>query len=267
MKTFSMKKILLCLAFLVFVSSFIGTDTYRKINNSSFEAGEELQFRVHYGFINAGEATIDIGKTLYKVNDRVCYRVNVFGRSVGAFDMVLRIRNTYRSYIDTTAIIPHRFYVNIQEGKYRKEENVYFDHHKHKVKSEEKDESKEFDVPKNVQDIISGYYFLRTVDFSRLRVGDTVKVNAFFDDEVYDFKVKYRGKGEVETKFGKIKAIKITPVMPANKLFDGDGSIRVWLSDDANKIPVKVEADMFVGKVELDLKKYKGLKAEPKWYK
>jgi hypothetical protein len=261
-----MKKVFLAFLTVFICSAFMSADTFRKVNNRSFTKGEHLLFRVHYGFINAGEASVDVGDTLYKVNNRICYKVNVHGRSTGIFDLGMRIRNTYRSYIDTAAIIPHQFYVNIQEGKYRKEERVFFDQKQHRVKSEEKDDKKEFETPNDVQDIVSGYYFLRTVDFNKLHVGDTIRIHAFFDDELYDFKVKYRGKDEVKTKFGKIKAIKITPVMPANRLFDGDSSIRAWISDDNNKIPLKIEADLFVGAVAMDLKSYQGLKSEPKWY-
>jgi hypothetical protein len=261
-----MKKVLLAFLTVFISSAFMSADTFRKVHNRSFTKGEHLLFRVHYGFINAGEASVDVGDTLYKVNNRICYKVNVHGKSTGIFDLGMRIRNTYRSYIDTAALIPHQFYVNIQEGKYRKEERVFFDQKQHRVKSEEKDDKKEFETPTDVQDIVSGYYFLRTVDFNKLHVGDTVRIHAFFDDELYDFKVKYRGKDEVKTKFGKIKAIKITPVMPANRLFDGDSSIRAWISDDNNKIPLKIEADLFVGAVAMDLKSYRGLKTEPKWY-
>jgi hypothetical protein len=260
------RKIGLLLAVYILCGFIVG-DSYRHIRNDSYGRGEVLEYRVHYGFVNAGEGTVEVSPTLYKVNGRPCYRVNVFGKTVWPFESVLRIRDTWRSFIDTSALIPQRFYVNIQEGRYRKEETVFFDHESMKVRSEEvNNETKEFPIPKNIQDLVSGYFFLRTVDFNRLRKEDTVKINAFFDDEFFDFKVKYRGKGEVDTKFGKIKCIKLTPVMPPNKLFDGDNSIRVWISDDKNKIPVKIEADMFVGAVELDLKKFKNLRTAPHFY-
>lgn len=246
---------------------FISKDTYRRIRNNSFARGEVLEYRVHYGFINAGEGVVEVSQNLFKINNRPCYRVNVTGKSIGAFDLVLRIRDTWRSYIDTSALIPHRFQVNIQEGKYRKEETVFFNHEAGKIRSEEvNNETKEFELPRNVQDLVSGYFYLRTIDFNQLKPGDLVEVDAFFDDDFYDFKVRYRGKGEVDTKFGKIRCLLLNPVMPANKLFKGDNSIRVWVSDDENKIPIKVEADMFVGAVELDLKKHKNLKHPPKFH-
>ncbi len=256
-----MRKLLIYGILCIMACGFVARDSYRRVVNESFTAGEVLEYRVHYGFLNIGEGVIEVSPTLYKINDRICYKVNVFGKTSGTFELGYKVRDTWRSYIDTSAMIPQRFYSNIQENKYRKEVWVFFDHLKKTVRSEEKNqETKEFTIPPNVQDLVSGYYYLRTMDFSKFHEGDTIKVNAFFDDEFYNFKVRYRGRGEVKTKFGKIKAIRITPVMPENQLFKGENAIQVWISDDENKIPVKVEADFFLGILELELKRHKGLK-------
>lgn len=251
----------------IMACGFIAKDSYRRIPNKSFTTGEVLEYRVHWGILNIGDGVVEVSPTLYNVNDRICYKVNVFGKTSGTIEWTYKVRDTWRSYIDTSALIPQRFYTNIQENKYRKEEWVFFDHIKKTVRSEEKNqETKEFTIPANVQDLISGYYYLRTLDFNKFQEGDTIALHAFFDDEFYNFRVRYRGRGEVKTKFGKIKCIKITPVMPENQLFKGENSIRVWISDDDNKIPVKVEADIFIGAIELELKRHKGLKNEIRFY-
>jgi Protein of unknown function (DUF3108) len=252
------------LALLTVICAFHATDSYRRVVNDSFGPGEVLRYRVHYGFINAGEAEVKVSNQIHKVNERPCYEVTAFGKSVGAFDWVIRIRDTWRSYIDTSALVPQRFHTNVQEGKYRKEETVHFNYQNRVIRSEEKnDESKEFDMPQNVQDILSGYCYLRTIDFNQLRLNETVPIPAFFDDKLYDFKIRYRGREEISTKFGKIRCIKIAPVMPKNEMFDGESSIRVWITDDKNRIPVKIEADMFMGAIAMDLKDFKGLKQKP----
>ncbi len=69
----------------------------------------------------------------------------------------------------------------------------------------------------------------------------------------------------IKTKFGKIRVIKLNPVMPNNKLFKGDDSVRIWVSDDDNKVPVKVEVDLWIGALEMDLKSFKGLRNDFKW--
>lgn len=262
-----MKKYLIGLGVIsVLATGFSALNTYRRVVNTSFGPGEHLEYRVHYGFINAAEAVVDVSPTLYKVNERPCYRVNVDGRTVGAFDLVTRVRDTWRSYIDTSAILPQKFYSNIQENSYRKEENITFNHTANTVKAEERTERDIFKVPDNVHDFISGYYFLRTIDFNRLSSGQVIEVPAFYDDTVYNMKVRYRGKDVVKTKHGKVNVIRLNPVLPQNKLFKEEESIRIYVSDDANKIPVKVEVDLFVGSMVMDLKRNNGLKQPLKYF-
>jgi hypothetical protein len=242
-------------------SGFEARDTMRNIDNDSFTSGEKLDYIVHYGLINAAQATIDIDDDIQTINNRPCYKVNVFGKTTGSFDFFLKIRDTWRSYIDTTSIVPQRFHRNIEEGKYRKKENIMFDHYKNLATVEDKKETNTFKVPDNVQDIVSGVYYLRTLNYEKRKIGEPIKIQGFFDDEVFDFTVTYKGKETVETKAGDIKAIKLVPKMPKNKLFDGEDAITVYLSDDKNKIPVLIQAEMFVGAVKIDLYKYKGLKS------
>jgi hypothetical protein len=263
-----MKKVITGISIVFFLcTGFVALNSYRRVVNNSFGPGEHLEFRVHYGFINAAEAIVDVSPSLYKVNERPCYRVNVDARTLGAFDLVTRIRDTWRSYIDTSAILPQKFYTSLQENKYRKEENVTFNHATNTVKAEERTEKDVFKVPDNVHDLISGYYFLRTIDFSHVSNGQVIEVPAFYDDTIYNMKVRYRGKDVIKTKFGKINVIKLNPVLPpGNALFKEEESIRIFVSDDVNKVPVKVEVDFWVGAMVMDLRQNGGLKQPLKFY-
>lgn len=260
-----MKKIILYIFVLIVFSGFITQDTgLRSVVNNSFTTGEELKYRVHYGFINAGTATMKIDNKIHMINGRPSYKVDVFGKSTGVFDVFTKIRDNWGAYIDTAAILPHRGYRNIEEGKYRKYEVTDFDHKKNKAEmswldknSKKVKEKKSFETPEDVLDIVSGYYFLRTLDYSKYKKGDIITLDAFFDEEIYDFQIKYSGKESLNTAVGKINSIVLTPVIPENKLFDGENSISVWISDDSNKIPLKIKADMFVGAVEIDIMSYK----------
>ncbi len=247
------------------MSAFHPLDNYRQVPNNSFGTGEKLEYRVHYGFINAAEAKVEVANSVTQINNRPCYRVNVSGRTVGAFDLVTRVRDTWRSYIDTSAILPQMFQQDIAENKFRKQETVLFNHGSDVVYSDDKKEKKSFKVPNNIHDVISGYYYLRTMDFERMSEGQIIEVPTFFGGEVFPMKVRYRGKDEIKTKFGRIKVLKLNPVMPDNKFFKGNNSIRIWVSDDDNKVPVKVEVDLWIGALEMDLKGFRGLKSELDW--
>ncbi|CAN5921482.1 DUF3108 domain-containing protein [soil metagenome] len=229
----------------------------RTVKNQSFRTGETLKYKIHYGFITAAEGIIDIDHNLHRVNNRPCYRVNVLGKTVGSFDYFLRIRDTFRSYIDTTAIVPQRFQQSKEEGRYRKKETIDFDHILNTATVNNNNSHK---VPENIQDIVSGMFYLRTLNLDSYRQGDLIKVKGFFDEEVYELTVIYMGKEIADTKVGKIRAHRLVPKLPNNKLFRGENAISLYLSDDKNKVPVLGKAEMFVGSVHLDLYEYTGLR-------
>ena len=259
-----MKRLLF--AFLmVFTVAFNTRSTYREVENGSFDFGEKLEYRVHYGMLNAAVASMEIGNEVVFRNGRPCYKVDVWGRSVGLFDLITRINDNWGTYIDTAAIIPHGFYRILEEGRYRKFEYVDFDHDKQEAittildkKTKEPREKIVTSVPENVQDMVSGYYYIRTLDFTKYQKGDIISIDAFFDEEQYDFKLRYLGRETLRTKLGKFQAIVLQPILPKNGLFTGEDAIKVWMSDDSNKIPLKVKASMFVGAVEIDIKKISG---------
>jgi hypothetical protein len=263
-----MKRLYITLLIILSASAFIGFKQYdqnRTVPNKSFGFGEKVEYRVHYGFINAAEAKVEVAKNLTIVNNKPCYRINVTGRTVGPFDLISKVRDTWRSYVDTSSILPHMFYRSIQENKYRKEETVVFHHDKDIAVSTVKDASKTYNVPNNIHDIVSGYFFLRTINFDKVSEGEIIEVPTFFDGDTYKLRVRYVGKDIIKTKFGKTRVLRLNPLIPDNKLFKGEGALRLWISDDANKIPLKVQVDLMIGSLEMDLKSYKGLRTDLVW--
>lgn len=252
--------------FLLFLMSFIiPSDNYRVLRQSNFKTGEKFNYKVKFGFIPVGEATVSVNKNLYAINNRPCYRVNVFGRTTGLTDL-FHIRNTYRSYIDTLAILPQKFYMSVQENSYRNEENIVFDHINNVAASDDEDTPKKVKVPNNIQDVISGYYYLRTIDFAKMKIGDAISSKIFFDGDVYEMRVKYNGKTHIKTRFGEINVLKITPILPSNKMFSGENAIRIFVSDDTNHVPIRIEVDFSVGSANMELRQYENLQEDFKWY-
>lgn len=264
-----MKRIFPAIILLIVVlSGFATKESLRTVPNESFSTGELLKYKVHYGPINAAEAVIDISPNLHRINDRLTYKATVYGKTTSSFDLFIRIRDTWQSYIDTAAILPHRSFRNIEEGSYRKRETVDFNHYTNTAQVEMKKKNKDkkqssHKIPSGVQDIVSGFYYLRTLNYDRMRVGEKFMVTGFFDEETFDMVVTYQGRETISTKAGLFRAIKLTPKMPKNKLFDGEDAVSVYLSDDKNKIPVMISAEMFVGAVKVDLYEHKNLKHKP----
>jgi hypothetical protein len=260
-----MRSLILATTLLFLISSFQSAtiSSSKRMKNSSFTKGEKLTYRLHYGLITAGEATVNIQPEIKNIKGKSCYNFTIKGKTTGAFATVMNIQDQWQSYVDTTTLYPIQANREIKEAGYYIKEKIDFSDTSAKVTWEKRDKIKKeehFTVPKNIHDIVSAYYFLRNIDYSNMKKGERTSVKTFFEDKLYDFEVEYQGKDVIKTKIGKVNAIKLTPVMPENNLFEGGNSIQFWLSDDDNKIPLKVKAKMFVGAVEVDIKSYDGLR-------
>jgi len=242
------------------------SDVSKNIKYKDFSRGEKLIYLAHYGFIDAGEAVVTLSKKLKKINGKPTYDVTVKGRTIGVFGWTTKVRDTWKSNIDTATMQPLKFERNIKENSYELKETSLFNHKEGTVAVEKNKKGTKsdstFNIPEFTQDIISGYYCLRTLDFSNLHKGDTVRMNAFMEDEHYNFKIIFLGNERIATQFGKINTFVMSPIMPKNDLFDGENSIKFWVSNDSNRVPIKIKAEMFVGAVEIDLVRHSGLKSK-----
>jgi len=243
------------------------SDAYLPVRNESFHVGETLEFRMTFGIFTVGRGVTNIDPEKYRVNGRDCYKVEVSGETVGFVNWVKDIDDEFGAYIDTAALVPHRFYRNLREGGYRKNEVTYFDHEEKKISVTTADkktgvfgEPKVYDAPAQVRDLIGGFLYLRAMDLSGIKINDTITLAAFLEDEFYRLPIVYKGKKTVKTKLGRIRTVAFKPMMPRNKIFDGKNSITAYFSDDKNRIPVKIEAEMFIGSAGVELSDYSGLR-------
>lgn len=240
---------------------------YFSIDNESFDVGEKLEFKMSFGMFTIGKAQMKIHPTIHNVNYRGCYKVDIYGKTSGMVDWVARVDDNWGAYVDTAAMVPHIAYRKIKEGGYRKNEIVKFDHTTNNIEVKVVDndtgkfkEPMYYAAPDNIRGMISGFLYLRTVDFDAMTIGDTLTVSGFFEDSFYDLDIIYSGKDRLKTKAGKFNAIKLVPIVPDNKLFDGENSVTAWISDDKNRLPIKIEADMFIGNAGVELISYEGVK-------
>lgn len=264
-----MKRLVFLALLFVIVAGFkFGIDkVYRSVPNRNFTTGETLTYRIHYGLINAAEAVMHVNDKYHYMNGRPCYKIDIHGSTTGLFDVAFRIRDTWGAYVDTAALVPHRAYRNIEEGKYRKYEIVDFKHPQETAtvinldkETKKPKEKEQYPIPQEVFDMVSGYYYLRTVDFRNLKKNDIITIKGFYVDEVYDIDIKFLGRENIKTKVGDINALIISPILPENDLFDGANPVKAWISDDLNKVPLKVQAKLKVGALEIDIKEMKNLR-------
>ncbi|AWM13509.1 DUF3108 domain-containing protein [Flavobacterium sp. NRK F10] len=249
-----MKKIALLLLIFVTTNSFVQ-------NEEAFQTGEWFKLRIHYGMINAGYATLEI-KEATRSNKKVHHVVGK-GWTVGMAKLFFKVEDDYQSYFDKETGKPYQFIRKIDEGGYTKNQIGYFNQNRNTVlvKDYKKDTEKTFSVPDNVQDIVSSFYFLRNhPQLDNLKVGESIVIDMFFDDETFKFKLKYIGNEDLKTKFGTVPCKVFRPYVQAGRVFKEEESLTVWISNDENRIPIRIKASLAVGSLKADLEAFKGLK-------
>jgi hypothetical protein len=227
----------------------------RTVKNQAFKAGEILEYRIHYGLIDAGEARLEIKDRFTNIGGRPCYHVVGIGQTKGAFDWFFKVRDRYESYIDRDALIPWVFIRRIDEGGYVKNQDVTFNHYKNTVSSNKMT----IPAPEYVQDLVSAFYYARTFDYSSAKPGTIFPLTAYLDDEVFTMNVRYIGKEKIKTRLGTFNCIKFRPMLLSGRVFKDEEDMTVWVSDDDNRIVVRAEAKILVGSIKMDLKGYSGL--------
>lgn len=237
------------------------------VDNSAYTFGEELQFDVSYGWLNLAEAKLQINKKSVTENSRPHYKIDAYGKTKGAATIFGRVNDNWGTHLDTGTLLPSLSYRFIEEGKYRKNEKVFFDQKNKKAIIELYDrdnralkETKEYNLPGQVQDLVSGFYYLRTMDLTNLTKGQSILITGFFDKEIYNLKLIFEGTERIETSLGMKETYIFSPLMPANKLFRGDYPVKVWITKDQNKIPVKIKANLFIGSLNIEIASARGLR-------
>jgi len=251
-----MKKLILILFLFASFQTSWSQDT------SSFQAGEWLKFKLSYsGWMKAGNATLEISENTYK--NKPVYKVVGKGWTTGAVKWFFNVEDHYESHFDKVTGQPYKFVRNINEGGYTKNRIVDFDHVQNKALINDLKEHTNsiVDIEKNIQDLVSAYYYLRNnYNTETIQKGSVVELNIFFDSETFLFKLKYLGRETIQTKFGKIKCIKFRPYVMAGRVFKEEESLTLWVTADKNKVPMKIKADLRVGSLRADLEALKGLK-------
>ncbi|MDX1327615.1 MAG: DUF3108 domain-containing protein, partial [Arenibacter sp.] len=217
-----------------------------KKRESAFKPGEWLKFRIHYGFLNASYATLHV--TSKNLDGTPVYHVVGNGKTTGFASLFFKVDDTYESYFDKRDGRPYKFIRNINEGGYTKDIEVNFDYEAETaVLNDKKNDKKyKFTIQDDIQDLVSAFYYLRNnYDFEDLKLNESIKLNMLYDDDgVFNFKLKYLGKEVLKTKYGKVESLKFRPYVQSGRVFKEQESLTLWVSNDKNKIPVLIQADL-----------------------
>jgi len=248
----------------LFIGIFIFSAVSAQFDN--INAGESITFRVHYGFLTAGNATLSTTKTSYK--GQPAFYVKGVGRTSGAAKAFFKVEDVYESYINEKK--EPLFYVrNVSEGSYTQHLQSTFNPANNTLVLVDKKHTdrpaKTVKVPNDVQDILSCFYYLRSMD--NLKVGSVVKMNVWIDDELFPFQLKVVGTEKINTKFGKINCLKIIPSVISGRVFKAKEGVTMWVTNDQNRVPVLIKAELAVGSLKASIDSYANVKYSMKFEK
>ena len=234
----------------------------RQIHNSTFQKGEFLKFRVHYGFVTAGFATLEVAPKSKYVKGRPCHHILFKGFTSPTFDVFYKVRDTYESYFDEEALLSWRFNRTIKEGGFSSYSETHFNHYEGKAHYYDKNKRHtKYDIPSHIQDVISAFYFARTrYQHNKLKIGDRINMRNFIDRKTFALEARLQKKETIKVNGTKYKALKFDLLIDESGLITDGSKIKFWISDDANKIPLRIESELVVGSIKADLIEYKNLK-------
>lgn len=243
-------------------NSVVTNDNLKPTGHRAFQTGEDLTFTVKYGFIKGGEGHFFVTDTI--IDGKKVQHITVGGRTTGLADKIFKVRDTYESYMDCESQLPLVSLRKISEGKYRYFDRTTYDNINGQVSIHKENRHGVKDttetVGRNMLDIVSAFYYARNNNFNAtMQVGDTINFSTYFGGQIFPLRIRYQGTEMVDTKWGKINCYKFAPVTEVGRTFKSKDDMHLWITADANRLPVKIEFKMLVGSFTCELTQCKGL--------
>ena len=228
----------------------------RTLKHNAFKPGEKLSYIVHYGWVNAGLAIVELKESDRMIQGRKVWHAVGRGYSLGAFNTFYKVDDKYESFFDAQGVFPWVFRRSVSEGGFEFTQDYVYNQKRREVTTQE---AKTHKVPGSVQDMLSAFYYARTVDYSSAKPGDVYTIETFLDNELWPLRMRFVGRETIKLRSGKYRCLKFQPVVQEGRVFKGNDDLNVWISDDGNHIPVLAQAKVVVGSIKMELNGYEGL--------
>lgn len=213
-----------------------------------FRAGERLEFKIQYGLIYAGDATLEV-KGITMIDSIRAYHIVSEARTREAFDYFFKVRDRVESYMDTEILNSLRFEKHLREGNFKKDEEVIFDQRRHVAIYPDG----EMMIAPNTQDFLSALYYFRSLS---LDVGQAISMANHTGKKNYPIYIKVLRRETVSVPAGEFDCIAVEPVLQTSSIFKHRGKLTIWLTDDKLRMPVLLRSKVVVGSFEAVLTDY-----------
>ena len=227
---------------------FTDFDPKNEINtiNGAFNYGEDLKYRISYGKKNkkkagivlAGHAQLTVKTTF--INDQQYYDFTAQGKTNRFFSLFMNVNHYYHSIVNMKNMNAREHEMIIKEGKYTEEEHILFN-------------ADTLQSDSNISDILTTSYKLRATRPDTFSQNDTIFFDYYYNGNVYRSHLIHLGEEIINTKFGNIKTIKLSPWLEKGRVFKSNYGAYIWVTADQMSIPVKIEMPILVGSIYVKL--------------
>ena len=237
----------------------------KTVVNNAFQNGEELVYKIYY---NLNFVWIPAGEVTFRVDDEgLRYHLSAEGRTYSSYEWFYKAYNKLDSYVDKNTLLPQTSIRWVKENRYKLYDKVQFDQ-KNRTAQFERGDSKEsvdkrgsLKLTDAMHDLLSAIYYSRTIDYTNVKSGQDFPMKVMLDEETYPLQYRYMGTEEKNIRgLGKYSTMKFIPQLVAGNVFKENSQMKIWATNDANKLPLMIESPVSVGSVKVVLKSYKGLK-------
>ncbi|MFP4846152.1 DUF3108 domain-containing protein [Winogradskyella sp. PE311] len=239
--------------------------------NKTITAGEKLIFTASYNMsgLLTNIAQVKMETSEVKTSKSTLLRLKCTATTYKKWDNFFKIRDIYESYVNPKTLTPYLYKRDISEGGYYKFMQYKYNHKSKLVKSIKRkknkeggtwDENKSLKIGATTKDLVSTLYHIRNLDIHKASPGDQQNFTVLFDNTETVISIKYIKRETISTKIGKKECYKLAISMNGNNILRGENNNLLWLTADANKVPVYAKFKIPVGNGELKIQSATGLK-------
>lgn len=211
-----------------------------------FAAGERLTYTISWLKIRAGSAVMEV-KDSVPIQGHPTLTLMITAKTSSFVSTFYPVENRVESAIDAGTLSPHRMIFHRREGKRKNDFDVTFHHAEGMVTSIKDGVANTLGIPQGTQDALSCLYYLRSLP--SLRPGSSLAMTVHHDQKNYRLEVQIEAVEKVKGPWGEVEALRVLAIMPFQGIFLNEGNIRVWLTNDARRVPVMMKAKVIIGSI------------------
>ncbi len=221
------------------------------LKNTTTYSGEKYTYTIQYNLLgitfNAGQVTFT--NTIERKNNTICYHITGNGYTYKKYDWIYRVRDSYETYIDTNTMLPIYFKRTVDENGKKYIDEVTFN----RITNIANSNKKNVPITNCTQDVLSSIYYARNINYKQLITNTKIPLDMFLDNELHAVYIKYIGTENILCNNKSYMCYKVKPLLVSGSIFKGGEAMTVWVSTDSLHYPLRIEAEILVGKVVVTL--------------